>query len=83
MSHSKHKKRGQSFWLNEKFPFARKFIVGCIACGKEGYSPKILEPDFADASASNRLAKMLLMENLNCLEVDGLGVCRECAGRCA
>lgn len=81
MSHSKLKKRGQSFWLNEKFPFARKLIVGCVVCGKEGYSPKILEPNFAEASTNNRLAQMLLVENLNCLEVNELGVCRECAGR--
>lgn len=78
MSHSKTKKRGKSYFMDKKYAFVKKYIVGCILCGKQGYSPKILSPDFDDVLAHNRITKTELLENFDCLELDNSGVCHEC-----
>ena len=49
MSHSKLTRRGRSLYLEKWNPSAKKYICTCALCGKQGYSPAILEPDFVSA----------------------------------
>ena len=86
MSHSKHNKRGRSLYVENWNPAAKKYILTCALCGKQGYSPTILdagffgdlthEGDFARRAIYNELTK-----TLECLPLDELGRCEHCAKR--
>ncbi len=81
MSHSKFIKRGQSMYINNWNPSAKKYINTCFICGKQGYSPAIEEADFIDGLERKvtyvELKKMFPAP----LSLDSLGRCEECAKR--
>ena len=87
MSHSKHTKRGNSLYVDNWNPAAKKFINTCALCGAQGYAPSIDEEGFVYDSAGNlqnpehRTIRAELQKILNPLPIDHLGRCSICAAR--
>lgn len=83
MSHSKKTKRGRSLYLDQWNPAARRFVVSCALCGREGYSPSIEKEGFEkEGDARNfehRAAAAELMRVYPPLSLDALGRCEVCA----
>lgn len=86
MSHSKYNKRGQSLYLNNWNPEAKKYINECSVCGYKGYSPAIEQPDFLSDTdkdpftfAVNKAIYEELTKTFSVLELDELGRCKQCA----
>ena len=86
MSHSKYNKRGQSLYLDNCNPNAKKYIRECKVCGYKGYSPAIEQSDFLDErdkdSAVFSIKKAIydeLTKNFSVLELDEYGRCKVCA----
>lgn len=81
MPHSKFRKRGQSLYLDNWNPSAKKYINICSLCGRRGYSPAIEEVDFVTnmerQAIYNELKKMFHSE----LTLDAFGRCDDCARR--
>lgn len=79
VSHSKFRKNGQSLYIDNWNPSAKKYINTCCFCGRKGYSPAILENDFVNSlehqAIYNELTKLFNFS----LELDSLGRCEECA----
>lgn len=78
MSHSKMTKRGRSQYVDSWNPRAKKFIVGCAACGRTGFQPHILDPEFPQ-DAEHRFIRESLEKILEPLELDDAGLCAVCA----
>jgi len=86
MSHSKLTRRGRSLYLEKWNPSAKKYICSCALCGKRGYSPAILEPDFVSAPGKlqdlERYAiREELIKTLCALPLDAQGRCEDCAAK--
>ena len=79
MSHSKFRRKGHSLYIDNWNPSAKKYINTCCLCGREGYSPSILETDFINSlereAIYNELTKMFNFS----LKLDSFGRCEECA----
>ena len=87
MSHSKWNKRGQSLYLENWNPNAKKYINECKLCGYKGYSPAIEQPDFLSDSdkdpfvfSVNKAIYEELTKTFSPLELDERGRCKVCAG---
>ena len=85
MSHSKFTKRGNSLYVDNWNPAAKKFINTCSVCGAEGYDPSIDEEGFVYDNAGNitnsehRAIRTELQRILNPLPLDHLGRCSTCS----
>lgn len=83
MSHSKFYKRGFSLYLDVWNRSAKRFINICCICGKQGYSPAILEVDFYNRDPNIYSEKRAIYEELTKtlkpLQLDELGRCEICA----
>ena len=84
MSHSKMNKRGQSLFVEKWNKSAKRFIVTCAICGKQGYDPTIDENGFIHSSESvtnyeHRAIWAELTSIYSPLPLDGLGRCEICA----
>ena len=78
MSHSKFKQGGKSFYLDSWNPSAKRFVVQCVHCGHTGFTPAVLEEDFAN-SLERQAIKSELERILGPLRLDELGRCESCA----
>ena len=85
MSHSKFTKRGNSLYVDNWNPAAKKFINTCSVCGADGYDPSIDEVGFVYDNAGNvnntehKVIRAELQRILTPLPVDHLGRCSACA----
>ena len=86
MSHSKYNKRGQSLYLDNWNPNAKKYINECKVCGYKGYSPTIEQPNFLDERDKdpvtftiNKAIYEELTKTFSVLELDEYGRCIVCA----
>ncbi len=86
MSHSKYNKRGQSLYLSNWNPDAKKYINECSVCGYKGYSSAIEQPDFLSDKdkdpfvfSVNKAIYEELTKKFSLLELDEFGRCKECA----
>ena len=83
MSHSKKTKRGKSLYLDTWHREGRRFVVTCALCGREGYSPSILEEGFEKegnvAKHEHSAVAAELMRIYKPLPLDALGRCEVCA----
>lgn len=79
MSHSKFRKNGKSLYIDNWNPSAKKYINTCCLCGREGYSPSILETDFINSLEREAIYKELTRKFSSALEIDSFGRCDECA----
>ena len=86
MSHSKYNKRGNSLYLNNWNPNAKKYINECKICGYKGYSPAIEQPDFLSEKdkdpfvfSVNKAIYEELTKTFSVLELDEFGRCETCA----
>ena len=78
MSHSKLTKRGQSWYINNVNPTAKKYINTCYLCGATGYSPAIEEPDFIDSLQRKAIYNKLTQLFDSALPLDSFGRCQNC-----
>ena len=81
MSHSKIRKKGQSLYIDNWNPAAKKYINTCYLCGRKGYSPAIEETDFPNTLERKAIYKELTKVFLSPLALDSFGRCDECAKR--
>lgn len=81
MSHSKFRKKGQSLYLDNWNPSAKKYINSCCLCGRKGYSPTIEEKCFLDTVEHKAIYEELTRLFDSSLSVDSWGRCNECATR--
>ena len=77
-------KRGQSLFLDKWNKSAKRFIVTCAICGKQGYAPSIDEDGFVHSSESvtnyeHRAIWAELTATYSPLPLDELGRCEICA----
>lgn len=79
MSHSKLRKKGQSLYINNWNPAAKKYISICCLCGRKGYSPAIEEADFLNSPEHEAIHKELTSMFDAALTLDSFGRCEECA----
>lgn len=83
MTHSKLNKQKFSLYIKKWNPSAKKYVNVCSICGREGYSPVILEEDFYDKSpnvlSEKREIYKELTRILNQLPLDGVERCEVCA----
>ena len=86
MSHSKCNKRGQSLYLENWNPNAKKYINECKLCGYKGYSPAIEQPDFLSEKdkdpfvfSVNKAIYEELTKTFSVVELDEFGRCETCA----
>ena len=79
MTHSKFRKRGKSLYLDSWNPKAKKYIHTCCLCGREGYSPAILEDDFVNDIERKAIYEELIRMFDSALALDSFGRCKECA----
>ena len=84
MSHSKKTKRGNSLYVNNWNPSAKRFINTCLVCGAMGYDPSIDEDGFIHPSADttdfeHRAIHAELTSICKPLPLDPLGRCEVCA----
>lgn len=83
MSYSKLNKRGYSLYLDKWNPSSKKYVNVCNICGRQGYSPVILEANFydrtSDAHSEKRTIYNELTKILNPMPLDELGRCEVCA----
>ena len=79
MSNSKFRNNGQSLYIDNWNPTAKRYINICSLCGQKGYSPAIEEGDFIvdleHQAIYNELRKMFR----TALVLDEWGRCLECA----
>ena len=78
MSHSKYVKRGYSYHFDSYGSEAKRFIVVCAGCGKQGFRPSVLEEGFAN-TLSRKVIRMNLEEALEPLHLNDARLCAECA----
>ena len=78
MSHSKHTKWGNSLYIENWNPAAKKYINTCAICGGKGYSPAIEQEDFCNNLENNAIYKELV-KILSKMELDEFGRCEVCA----
>ena len=81
MSHSKFRKKGQSLYIDNWNPSAKKYVHVCYLCGRKGYSPAIEEDDFLTTLERKAIYKELTRILDSALELDSFGRCAECAKR--
>ena len=79
MSHSKTNKRGNSLYLNQWNPFAKKYINMCCLCGKTGYNPVIDQEDFIKDIEREKIHEELTKAFPFPLALDEFGRCISCA----
>ncbi len=85
MSHGKMVKRGESRYVENWNPKAKRFVNTCALCGAQGYSPAIDEEGFVcDASGKvtdpqHRFIRESLQEIFKPLPLDDLCRCPVCA----
>lgn len=79
MSHSKFRKKGQSLYLENWNPSAKKYINCCYLCGRKGYSPAIEEKGFLDTIEHKAIYEELTKLFESSLSIDSYGRCDECA----
>jgi hypothetical protein len=58
-------------------PDTKRFINTCSACGRQGYTPQILEPDFV-TDLVKRTMRDVLLKNYEALPVNEHSLCAEC-----
>ena len=78
MSHSKHTRRGRSYYLEKWNRPAKKYVNTCAICGKSGYSPAVEEESFR-RTAYGMVISRELKAILPLMELDSLGRCPDCA----
>ena len=78
MSHSKHRKKEKSIYLDSWNPGAKKYIVNCVICGTKGYKLSLLEPDF-EKTPLGKPIKDEIIKIYNPLDLDENGLCDQCA----
>lgn len=76
--HSKEKKRGYSFYLENVYPSAKQYINTCVLCGQIGYSPVIEQEEFCSIGMDFIIHDELI-RTLPRLELDNKGRCSICA----
>lgn len=81
MSHSKFRKKGQSLYIDNWNPSAKKYINICTLCGRRGYSPAIEEEDFIRSLERKAIYEELTKIFHSALAVDSFGRCSDCAKR--
>lgn len=81
MPHSKYRKKGQSLYLDNWNPYAKKYINVCVLCGRKGYSPAIEEKDFQNSLERKAIYEELTKMYKSPLTVDAFGRCTDCALR--
>ena len=79
MSHSKFRKKGQSFYMDNWNPSAKRYINCCYLCGRKGYSPAIEERDFPNTPERKVIYGELMRMFDSSLPLDPFGRCDECA----
>ena len=79
MSHSKFRRKGHSLYIDNWNPSAKKYINTCCLCGREGYSPSILETDFINSLEREAIYNELTKMFNSSLKLDSFGRCGECA----
>lgn len=79
MSHSKFRRKGHSLYIDSWNPSAKKFINTCCLCGREGYSPSILETDFINSLEREAIYNELTKMFNSSLKLDSFGRCEKCA----
>ena len=73
MSHSKFRKKGQSLYIDNWNPSAKKYVHVCYLCGRKGYSPAIEEDDFLTTLERKAIYKELTRILDSALELDSFG----------
>ena len=81
MSHSKLRKNGDSLYIDNWNPAAKKYINQCYLCGRKGYSPAIEEKDFVNTLEHKTIYEELTRMFNSSLSIDSFGRCDECAKR--
>jgi len=81
MSHSKFRNKGQSLYIDNWNPAAKKYINQCYLCGRKGYSPAIEEKDFVNTLEHKTIYEELTRMFNSSLSIDSFGRCDECANR--
>lgn len=81
MSHSKVRKKGQSLYIDNWNPSAKKYVHICYLCGRRGYSPAIEEEDFLTTLEHKAIYRELIKMFDSALELDSFGRCADCAKR--
>ena len=79
MSHSKFRKGGRSLYTEKWNPSAKKYIRTCVLCGRQGYSPAIMETDFASNPERKVIRDELTRMFPSPLPLDEHGRCSRCA----
>lgn len=79
MSHSKFRRKGHSLYIDNWNPSAKKYINTCCLCGREGYSPSILETDFINSLEREAIYNELTKMFNSSLKLDSFGRCEKCA----
>ena len=78
MSHSKVSKKGKSLYLDVWNPSAKRFIATCVHCGATGFSPAVLESDFA-STLERKAIRSALERAMKPLPLNEKGQCESCA----
>lgn len=81
MSHSKFRKKGQSIYIDNWNPSAKKYINICTLCGRRGYSPAIEEEDFISNLERKAIYDELTKMLHSALALDAYGRCSDCANK--
>lgn len=81
MSHSKYRKKGQSLYIDNWNPSAKKYINVCTLCGRKGYSPAIEEKEFLNSLERKAIYRELTKMFHSALAIDSFGRCGDCAKR--
>lgn len=81
MSHSKYRKKGQSLYIDNWNPSAKKYINICMVCGRKGYSPAIEEKDFINCVEREAIYCELTKMFPCSLVLDSYGRCSDCTKR--
>ena len=77
MSTSDKRGQGESNYLDRWNPSAKRHIIACQACGHRGYDPEI--ESFASSRSSVERVVLAELQRLYApIELDALGLCREC-----